>query len=169
MKKILTITIWSILLPAMVVAHSDSRSMEKEFNNYVVDLGLSGDKFLASETSQIDFSLLEKKSGKEIEFSDIWIRISKDGHTIMSTNVARPSVGKTILNLAFPSPGEYKVNLGFNKNEKRIVDGIFYLDVYGSDWQKEMLFYHNILIPGLVLALIALLFHRLTAKHKRSK
>lgn len=137
MKNILIITGLTALFlmvglvgVSTVLAHSFGKSIEKEVDGYLVDIGYNAQSFEAGDPVRLDLNLL--KDGDPVEFSDVWLRINKGPKTIIAGNLGRPPLGKTGITLVMPEGGDYTFNARFMNDGETIVEFSDSLSVSGS-------------------------------------
>ena len=115
MKYILTAvsfvacTLYSCLFPVPVYAHATGASLYATTSPYVIDVGYDPTVVFAGESTRFDFVLASEKTGASVPYSQVWIRIKDEEHTLLATGIFRQPFGPTTLLYVFPKPGTYTV------------------------------------------------------------
>lgn len=103
--------------------------MEKEIDGYLLDVGYSPTELTALSQSRFDFFLYEKATNTPKYFSDVWVRIEKDGALLFAGDLGKPKFGRTGMSYNFPEAGTYDIFTRFNNGTSTIVEGSFEIDV----------------------------------------
>lgn len=117
---------------AMVHAHGAGAEITDSVNGYIVDIGLSSEGFTAGDLSRFDFVLIDEETGEEVPFSDVWVRINQGREVFLATGIHRPELGQTGISYAFPSAGEYQVNIRYQRDGETLAEYTFPVTVTGS-------------------------------------
>lgn len=116
-----------VLFPLVLSAHGDGASFEKEVDGYVVDIGYSPEEPYVGGAVSFDFGLL--KDGSGVDFSDLWVRISKEEQTVFAGGIYNATFGGARLSATFPESGEYTVSARYQNEGEEIVSAEFPLQV----------------------------------------
>ena len=140
MIKLLTpIFLLLALVPFFVYAHDGGRSLERQVGNYLIDIGYTPEELIAGKSAYFDFKLYEKGSSPgSADYTQVWVRIEKDGETVFASGIANMNVGTVGMVYAFADGGEYTISARYEKGETVIVETAFALEV--ADEQKGVSF-----------------------------
>lgn len=132
-KKIALLSFFVVLLffPLISMAHGDGSSYEKEIDGYLVDIGYSPENPYTNGSVSFDFGL--SKDETPADFSDLWVRISKDGHTIFAGGIHNSNFGGARLSVVFPEEGEYTVSARYQNENEEVVSAEFPLTIYPNN------------------------------------
>jgi hypothetical protein len=125
----LTFVIFSIACAPQVFAHGFGGSMEKESNGLLIDIGYDPENGTALSTFVYDFGLLKPDTKEPIEFTDVWVRISKDKKTYLATGISKARIGKTTLAYIYPEEGTYQMSVRFQNGKDTLSETTFDLIV----------------------------------------
>lgn len=119
------------LVPLSTFAHSWGTSHMDEDNGYTMDIGYSAPAPEAGESVIFDFEIL-KDNERYRGFTDVWIRIEGENGTVLATGVHNAEFGGARLSYVFPGPGEYVVNVRYQKDDEAVASTEFSLTVVGD-------------------------------------
>lgn len=141
-----------LILVNPVFAHGTGTSFEEQIGNYLVDVGYTPRNVVSNETMRFDFSLIDtREDGPIVSFSDVWVRIEKDGTTFFAGGVHKPVFGPTGVTYIFPEAGVYTVNFRFQNDGEKIVESTFPIEVLPDPTAKDNSL--PIFVFGLILGL----------------
>ena len=103
-------------------AHGTGVSIEKIVGEYLVDIGYTPEEVEEGTQVRFDFLLFENASGGEEEFTDIWVRIEKEGKLLFAGGIAKPVFGTTGLSYSFLDHGEYEVFVRYQNGKEALVE-----------------------------------------------
>lgn len=123
-----------ILSPTQVGAHAAGASYEEEKDGYLIDIGYNPETPLVGSRVRLDFSLfsLTATSSSKDLFTDVWVRITKNGVLYFSGNLNQPYFGPTAMNLLLTEPGTYEVYTRFQNNADMVTDTTFSLPIMAA-------------------------------------
>jgi len=158
---LLTTAVLTLLFPAMSLAHEGHRmevSFEKEAGQYLVDVGHSPEILVVNEPATFDFSV-QNKQGKDLEFSNVLVKIQQKDKIVFSTSLARASIESSSLLLTLPAAGEYELNAKFENNGEVLAEASFPFSVANTE-QPQSSPTNPVILPflaGLGIGLLLLL------------
>ena len=112
----------------MVSAHGVGSSFEEQVGETLVDIGYNVEDFTTDTSVVFDFSI-KNDEGRELPFTDVWVRIVRDKSTVFATGIYNASLGGAIMTYTFPGTGEYELSARFQDDGKSIVEATFPLVV----------------------------------------
>ena len=130
MKTLLLVLV--LLFPFGASAHGDTPSFETEVGSYLVDIGYSTENPTTEEALLFDFSITN--SGKEVLFSDVWVRIEDENKAVvLATGVHNAAFGGPRLSYVFPKEGTYTIFTRFENQDSSIAEASFPLTISSSE------------------------------------
>lgn len=129
MKKIILVFILLFLFVNQVSAHPTGYSFNKVVGARLIDIGYENDPFVANETSSFSFLLSDNKTGDPIEFSDVWVRIERGTQTVFATGIYSSDLASPTLLYTFPTEGEYKLNVRYEKEDESLAETVMPIKV----------------------------------------
>ena len=134
---VLVMAIGSLAFITFALAHGTGASLEQQTEGGFVDIGYSPEEITSDTSVVFDFSLLAEPEGKEIEFSDVWVRFVTNDSTVFATGVHNARIGGALLTYRFPEAGEYTLVTRFQNNGVSIAEVEFPISVitggHGTD------------------------------------
>lgn len=134
---LLVIFVFFCILPSNVFAHGFGKSLEAQVDGYLVDIGYDPENGTALQTHVYDISLLNSETKEAVEFTDVWVRISKDKKTYLATGISKARIGKTTLAYIYPDAGNYQMSVRFQNGKDKIVETVFDLSVVENKDQSK--------------------------------
>lgn len=128
-RILMTVTVLSVGLPALALAHSDGNSWEQVFNQYKVDVGYDTASFVVGEPVHFDFNVTREQGGQDVDFADAWVRVTQGETTVFAGGIHKPSIGPAGMTFTFPQAGAYSMNVRFEKTGESLVDATFPMTV----------------------------------------
>jgi len=125
---IVVISCIATMLPLFVGAHAIGESLEKSVDGYVVDIGYNVTEFVADTPVVFEFTLLDTDETL-VDYSNVWLRIVKDGTTILATGVYNAEFGGARTTYAFPEPGAYELSARYEDGTNSIAEAVFAIEV----------------------------------------
>ncbi|MFZ2522236.1 MAG: hypothetical protein WAX44_00015 [Minisyncoccia bacterium] len=119
---------FSFLLPVIVLGHGTGGTFEEVVNGYKVDVGYEPEKVVSGESQRFDFDLYDLGE-KEVVFTQVWVNISQGSKTVFAGGINKSYIGGAGMTFIFPSPGEHKINVRYENEDKSIVESSFLLEV----------------------------------------
>lgn len=104
--------------------------LEKTVGQYIVDIGT--DQMLAPVAGspvEFDFNLLKGDTRELLDYTSVWVSISKNSQSYLSGNIIPAAAGPTLILFNFPESGNYELNTVFYKNDKAVADATFSLPI----------------------------------------
>src|SRR5690606_18034070 len=88
-------------------AHLSGLILEEIVGQYSVDVSLSELTVFTDKKSRYEFELFDATEKTErIPFTDVWVRITKEGKSVFTSNIFNPELGRAGMTLALHEPGE---------------------------------------------------------------
>jgi hypothetical protein len=127
MKFLHTIILALLLLsaPGIADAHVTGNSFEQVNGAYRVDVGYDLSPFVAGEAVRFDFNVVQEQTLEDVDFGDVWVRVSQGNRTVFASGIHKPVLGKTGMTFTFPDAGDYDLSVRFQKNGSSIVETTF--------------------------------------------
>ncbi len=119
----------SIFFPAITNAHTSGASIEKVVGNYLLDVGFTPEFLFEDTQIRFDFSVYDNTTKQEISFSEVWVRIEKEGKLLFAGGLNKARFGATGLAYNFSEGGNYKVSARFSGATSTIAEAEFDLPV----------------------------------------
>lgn len=117
-----------------IFAHGDGGELRQEKDGYVIDVGYNPKETVSENTNNYDFQL--SKNEEDVEFSDIWVRITSGNNTVFATGIKNQDLGGATLLYQYPKAGDYVLHVRFQKDEESIVEGEFPVKVLQENTSK---------------------------------
>ena len=108
---ILFCTVFAFAAPAS--AHDTGFSYIATSSPYVIDIGYDPVAYVAGQSVRFDFVLRDEKSGQNVSFDQVWVRVTNENNTKLATGLFRQPFGPTTLLYVFAPPGEYTLEASF--------------------------------------------------------
>lgn len=126
----LALSMGLLFSPTLIHAHNSGASLEKLVPPYIVDIGYDPVSPVAGDRLLFDFTLVDTAS-TSIPFDYVWVRIEKDGRTILATGITKATYGPTSLLYAIPDDlaGELKLFARYQKGDDSLAEADFILVV----------------------------------------
>lgn len=114
-----------------VRAHGEGASYEEDKDGYRIDVGYSPEIPQQNQTLRFDFLLFAKVENtyEHFDFSDVWVKITKDGVRYFAGPIHRSGFGDPSFQLYVAEPGTYEINVRYQSGTGRIVETTFPLAV----------------------------------------
>ena len=129
-----------------VAAHGEEASFEKETGGYLIDVGYDPEEFKQGGVTDFDFNLIQVGTKEDVEFSDIWVRISIENRAYFAGALAKTGIGRTTLKYVFPVDGDYELSVRFENEGEILSETSFPLSVQKVQGSVSS---NNLLIGGL--------------------
>lgn len=113
---------------ARVDAHGLGASFEATSTPYIVDVGYDPVDFVAGYSSRFGLELLNE-ARDILEYDHAWVRITREGVTVLATGIAKQSLGPTTLLYVFQTPGEYTLHVSYRTEEDVLAEASFPIQV----------------------------------------
>lgn len=123
--------------PLVLYAHGTGASIEQVIDNYLIDIGYSPESVAAGAQVRFDFNVLNQETNAPEAFTDIWLRIEKEGATLFAGGIHKPVFGQTGITYIFPDRGTYTINVRFQNEGDKIVETSFPLEVLGTTDRED--------------------------------
>lgn len=133
---ILTVNIFFVF-PFVALGHGEGQSIEKVVGEYLVELEYEELALTAEEPVRLDFKILNNATKEDVEFTDIWVRVTQDKKTLFASAIAKPDFGKVGMTYTFSDAGEYELNLRFQNKDKSIAEASFPLAIGVNEMSKK--------------------------------
>jgi hypothetical protein len=117
----------------VVFAHATGQSWEVVLKEYKVDVGYDPATFVAGETVRLDFNVTKEANGDQVEFGDVWVRVTKGEKTVFASGIHRPSIGRAGMTFTFPEAGDYTLSTRFEKDSTTIAETTFPMSVQQAE------------------------------------
>lgn len=112
-----TVLLAGAFIPAAAFAHTTGASWEAKVDSYLVDVGYDTTVFTAGDSSRFDFNLFDEKTRAQEGFTHVWVRMIRDGTTLLATGIWHQPVGPTSLLYAFGEAGNYTLEVSFRDTD----------------------------------------------------
>lgn len=112
-------------LAGVVSGHGAGASFEEVVGAYAVDVGYDTPTFMEEETTAFDFALFDNATKDEVSFTDAWVVIEHENHTLFATGIKKSEFGRTTLLYTFPLSGNLSMSVRFQNNGEEIVEAVF--------------------------------------------
>lgn len=117
-----------LLTAQSVHAHINGVSYEKEKDGYILDAGYGAPAPIEGESIIFDFRL--KKDGKDVSFTDTWVKITTENNAVVfATGIYNAEFGGPRMSYVFPKAGNYTVSFRFENKGEPIVEDSFPITV----------------------------------------
>lgn len=142
--SVLIYVVLAMFVGNVVYAHGegDGASFETVVDGYFVDIGYRPAEITTETSTQFSFLLFEENSNEDTGFTDLWVRITKEGRTLFASGIHRPKIGGTNMLFTFPEGGTYEVHTRFQKDGETLTEISFPIEVAEeeSDTPREQKF-----------------------------
>lgn len=138
------IALMLLIAAPIAFAHGGGESFEENVDGYLIDIGYNTDEFQAGQAVLFDFSL-ETSSEYNVEYTDIWVRILKDGKAVFASGIHNSSFGGARMTYTFPEEGKYELSVRYQKGSEKLVSASFPLTVLPADEDSSTAGNSNIL------------------------
>lgn len=118
----------TLCLPVVGEAHGFGESFEEQVGDILVDIGYSTEEFITDTSTIFDFEILDNE-GREIAFTDVWVRIVGEDTTVFASGIRNGRLGGSIMTYIFPKAGSYELSARFQKDGEKIAEATFPLVV----------------------------------------
>lgn len=129
LRMLVVVVLLSTALPTLVFAHPNGTSWEQVFNQYKVDVGYDPANFVAGQPVRLDFNVTREQGGQDVDFADVWVRVTQGETTVFAGGIHKPSIGRAGMTFTFPQAGAYSMNVRFEKTGESLVDATFPITV----------------------------------------
>lgn len=126
------IALFLLISAPMALAHGTGSSFEADVDGYLIDIGYNTEEFITGSQVLFDFGL-ETSSEYNIEYSDVWVRLIKDGKTVYASGVYNSGFGGARMTYTFPGEGEYELAVRYQKGSEKIVSASFPIKVSSGE------------------------------------
>ena len=90
-----------------------------------MDIGYDPTIFVAGESVRFDFNAIDVATGESADFSDVWVRITRDKETVFASGIYKQDLGGAGMTWEFPKAGDYTLNVRFENADKNLVEATF--------------------------------------------
>ena len=125
----MALLVFSLVFAAIASGHGRGASLEEKVGEYLVDIGYEPETLQSEESAVFDFSLLSAENGEEVDFTDIWVKVSKGNRAYFASGLAKARIGKTAMTYVFSEGSEYTLFVRFQNEGEKIVETSFPLSV----------------------------------------
>jgi len=134
-RKVSVLIISVILLFSIYInleAHGTGASYEETVGEYTVDIGYDPEIVESRSVTRLDFGIVEKESGRGAEFTDVWLRITKDNVVFFAGGIDNATLGGARVTYNFPEPGVYIISARYQNSGDALAELEFELAVLGE-------------------------------------
>lgn len=154
-----------VLTPLGAIAHNLGASHEEIVGQYLIDIGYDPIAPVGGDQLLLDLNLWDKEKEQAVEFSSAWVRIEREGKTLLATGVHRPEFGAmTVLTRLPPEGGEVLVSVRFESGLESIAETRFPLTVAPEEKPaigvRESFFIGAGVLCGVIFTLLYLFYSR---------
>lgn len=147
--RYLTLLLLAFAFPGLAAAHGDGTSFETTVDGYAVDIGYSSPVPQAGEFVSFDFALQHEASGKDVDFDDVWVKITnEEGTVVFASGIYNAPFGGARMSYTFPSEGRYTVSARFEGTDGSITEVEFPFSVSSAE-NNDTPFQNTLLIFAL--------------------
>lgn len=129
-----------LLLPAsheLVLAHGTGGTYEESIDGYYIDNGFTPEEPTVGSLARFDFSVTNESDPEEDSYTDVWVRITKQGELVFSGDIHNPNIGPTGFTQVFSEPGEYEIFSRFQNDSDTVVEATYTITVLPSNSKAE--------------------------------
>jgi plastocyanin len=113
-------------------AHGAGGTIEIEQDGYLIDIGYSEVEIFTGVLTQLSFLLFEAGGGSdkiEVPFTDIWVRLERDGEIVFASLLGRPEFGDTGMSFNFTESGDHDLFVRYKNADSTIIERTVRLSV----------------------------------------
>lgn len=156
-------------LSTVAFGHATGSSWEQVYGDYKVDVGYDPTTFTVGEPQRLDFNVVKEQGGEDVQFADVWVRISQGNKTVFASGIHKPSLGKTGMTFTFPEAGDYMLSARFEGSSGTVVESSFPVTVQAlpidpvagkSDKNKTVLLWAGWIVAAVGFGLATYVFLR---------
>jgi len=125
-----------VLSAPVVLAHGTGLSFESDIDGYRVDIGYNTEEFQTGKSVLFDFGISTNKQ-YEIEYTDVWVRLIKEGKTVYASGVYNSDFGGARMTYTFGEVGDYELSVRYQNGTEKLVSASFPLMVVSSSVNKN--------------------------------
>lgn len=103
-----------------VSAHGDGGEFKKEKDGYVADVGFDPQTF--SKGNATAFNFLVSRGKEKVDFTDVWVRITKGESTTYASGVYNQEFGGASLLYTFEEEGDYVIHIRYEAQGKTLLE-----------------------------------------------
>lgn len=129
----LFVLLFSFVFSVSTFSHGSGESIKKQVGDHRLILEYDPITLVAGESTPLTFEI-EDQSGKEPDFTDVWVRITSNGEvTAFAGGIAKASLGATRMTFTFPREDEYTISTRFQNEGETIAEAEFPLTIEGGE------------------------------------
>ncbi|MBI2356112.1 MAG: hypothetical protein HYV13_02825 [Candidatus Doudnabacteria bacterium] len=138
-------------------AHGLVYTLEKVEDDYLIDVGLSGENITAGDAVRISFELFDNKTKNPAEFDAVWVKLAQADKVMFIGTLQNDSSGLLRpMTYHFPYGGDYDLTVRYEKDNKKLAETVFNLKA--SDANQSSRFALMSGVVGLILGFLSAWF-----------
>lgn len=114
-----------LCVPLVAAAHASGVSWEREINGYRIDIGYDPNAQIRGASDVFDFTLYDVERQRPVEADELWVRLVRDGRTVLATGLKSDPVVRSTLLYAFEQEGDYVLHASFRQDGETLAEGEF--------------------------------------------
>jgi len=114
-------------------SHVSGQSWEVVLKEYKIDVGYDPAPFVSGQPVRLDFNVTKEATSEQVDFADVWVRITEGEKTVFASGIHRPSIGRAGMTFTFPEAGDYILSTRFEKDGTTIAETTFPVTVQQAE------------------------------------
>lgn len=153
----------------LVFAHGGGQSLEKIVGDYKLDIGFDAeDGVKAGQSALFDFNLFTASGEKEVDFTDVWVRIMQDARIIFAGSIIKPEFGAPRMTAFFPQSGVYELTVRFQNKGEQIIETPLLLNVPEGEKRSDTGGSSQAVVAGVIGLLAGVIISFIFKKNRQS-
>lgn len=155
MLKLALTLISTFVLTASVYAHSPGITFEEKVGDYLIEVGANSFELTEGDLIKFNLELFKADKSSPIDFTNVFVTLSKDEFTLFSSNIIQPALGHATFSYKFPKAGRYELNVSYERDTHSLVEKTIVIDIQKNGELNIPIKFLIILGSGLVLGFLA--------------